>query len=181
MGVEKIELQFCGGSDEGLLEIDFSRQKFGGWKIGEWSPDLNDWSVAELKETLRIKGLPVSGKKTELIERILEMKKLERFWKEPQWGNKYNLQPDFGETVPTDDGRGYTIWLRTGEFAQEWQLLEELVQDWAGEAYPFSGAGEGHSYGMDIEYDLVNMKALIQEWAYEYTVTGKQHDSLQTL
>ena len=181
MGVEKFMLEFRGGSDEGLLEIDFSREKFGGWKIGEWSPDLNDWSVAELKETLRIKGLPVSGKKTELIERILEMKKLERFWKERKWGNRYDLLPDDGEMVATKDDRGYTNWKRIGEFAQDWQRLEQLVEDWADKAYLFNGAGEGHAYGMDIEYDLVNMKTFNQEWAFEYTVTGKQRDSLQTL
>jgi hypothetical protein len=42
--------------------------------------------------------------------------------------------------------------------------LESRIEDWADEAYPYSGAGDGTDYGDDIEYDLVAMTATHQDW-----------------
>jgi len=34
--------------------------------------------------------------------------------------------------------------------------LEKMIEEWAYDAYSYSGAGDGNDYGDDIEYDLVN-------------------------
>jgi hypothetical protein len=41
-------------------------------QVGFHGVDLSSMTVPELKEKLRVKGLPVSGKKSELIERLME-------------------------------------------------------------------------------------------------------------
>jgi hypothetical protein len=42
-------------------------------------------------------------------------------------------------------------------FAQE-------IEDWAWEAYSYSGAGDGSDYGDNITYDLVNGEVSTEEW-----------------
>lgn len=42
--------------------------------------------------------------------------------------------------------------------------LENRIEDWAYDAYSYSGAGDGTDYGDDIEYDLTTMTATHQEW-----------------
>ena len=51
------------------------------------------------------------------------------------------------------------------EINPEWnQELSNQVEEWAWDAYGYSGAGDGSDYGDDITYDLVNKKATSQEW-----------------
>ena len=45
-------------------------------------------------------------------------------------------------------------------------FLNEL-ENWAWEAYSYSGAGDGNDYGDDIVYDLVNKKVTTSEWFTE--------------
>jgi hypothetical protein len=47
--------------------------------------------------------------------------------------------------------------------------LNSDIEEWAWENYSYSGAGDGSSYGDDVEYDLVEKKATISEWWYERT------------
>jgi len=59
-----------------------------------------------------------------------------------------------------DEGHLYVSF--EGEFTSE--DLEFKVVEWANEAYSYSGAGDGTSYGDNITYDLVNKKVSHQEW-----------------
>lgn len=45
--------------------------------------------------------------------------------------------------------------------------LEHEVEDWAWEAYSYSGAGDGSDYGDDIDYNIENNKVTTSNW---YTV-----------
>lgn len=47
--------------------------------------------------------------------------------------------------------------------------LSDEIENWAYDAYDYSGAGDGNDYGDDIEYDLVNHTASSQEWYMERT------------
>lgn len=38
------------------------------------------------------------------------------------------------------------------------------IENWAWDAYCYSGAGDGNDYGDDVEYDLVNKKVSTSEW-----------------
>lgn len=42
--------------------------------------------------------------------------------------------------------------------------LNAEVENWAYDAYDYSGEGDGNKYGDDIEYDLVNHTASSKEW-----------------
>jgi len=42
--------------------------------------------------------------------------------------------------------------------------FEKEIEDWAWEAYQYSGAGDGTDYGDDIVYDLKNGKVSTSEW-----------------
>lgn len=56
--------------------------------------------------------------------------------------------------------------------------LESEVESWAWSVYSYSGAGEGHDYGDDIAYDLVNNKVLISDWAMQPVESEVQESSL---
>ena len=43
------------------------------------------------------------------------------------------------------------------------------IEDWAWNAYSYSGAGEGIDYGDEIVYDLIKKKVRTSEWSYERT------------
>jgi hypothetical protein len=49
--------------------------------------------------------------------------------------------------------------------------LEKMIEEWAYDAYSYSGAGDGSDYGDDIEYDLVNGTVTTSEW-YTSRVEG---------
>lgn len=42
--------------------------------------------------------------------------------------------------------------------------FKNLVEDWAWEAYDYSGAGDGNDYGDNIIYDLKEGKVRTSEW-----------------
>jgi hypothetical protein len=42
--------------------------------------------------------------------------------------------------------------------------LEKEIEDWAFEAFDYSGTGDGSSYGDNIEYDLVAMTVSTSAW-----------------
>lgn len=42
--------------------------------------------------------------------------------------------------------------------------FEKLVEDWAWEAYDYSGAGDGNDYGDNVVYDLKEGKVSTSEW-----------------
>lgn len=42
--------------------------------------------------------------------------------------------------------------------------FEKLVEDWAWEAYDYSGAGDGSDYGDNVVYDLKEGKVSTSEW-----------------
>jgi hypothetical protein len=54
--------------------------------------------------------------------------------------------------------------------------LEADIQEWAFDAYDYSGAGEGNEYGDDIMYDLVKMKASSSSWFTSRVEGTKEND-----
>jgi len=56
-------------------------------------------------------------------------------------------------------------------------FLNEL-ENWAWEAYSYSGAGDGSDYGDDIVYDLVNKKVTTSEWSTERRYDEGEEGSL---
>lgn len=49
--------------------------------------------------------------------------------------------------------------------------LESEIEEWAYEAYDYSGAGDGTEYGDDIVYDLENNTVTTTEWYHERKYT----------
>lgn len=47
------------------------------------------------------------------------------------------------------------------------QEFESEINDWAFDAYDYSGAGDGSEYGDEIEYDLENNKVTTSSWHTE--------------
>lgn len=47
---------------------------------------------------------------------------------------------------------------------EDFENFEGEIEDWAFQAYHYSGAGDGTEYGHDITYDLVNKRVTISEW-----------------
>ena len=54
---------------------------------------------------------------------------------------------------PWEQGRG-----------SEFSALEAEIENWAWDAYCYSGAGDGSEYGDEIIYDLVTKKVATREW-----------------
>jgi hypothetical protein len=52
----------------------------------------------------------------------------------------------------------------TNEQRRELDQFTSDVEEWAYDAYCYNGAGDGNSYGDDIEYDLVEKTATVSEW-----------------
>ena len=51
------------------------------------------------------------------------------------------------------------------DMTPDWnQDLASDIEDWAWDAYSYSGAGDGSDYGDNIEYDLVKGKVSTSEW-----------------
>lgn len=48
----------------------------------------------------------------------------------------------------------------------EGENLNREIEEWANNAYDYSGAGEGYDYGDDICYDLKKNKVFFSEWYY---------------
>ena len=47
--------------------------------------------------------------------------------------------------------------------------FEREVQDWAENAYSYSGAGDGNGYGDDVLYSIVSKTATISSWSMQRT------------
>lgn len=45
--------------------------------------------------------------------------------------------------------------------------FESEINEWAFDAYNYSGAGDGSDYGDDIKYDLVNNKVIVSSWFHQ--------------
>lgn len=57
--------------------------------------------------------------------------------------------------------------------------LKQEIEEWAWEAYSYSGAGDGSDYGDDITYDLVENTVETQEWFTSRDYQGSvDHDLL---
>jgi len=50
---------------------------------------------------------------------------------------------------------------------KDFSELEEEIEDWAWSVYQYGGAGEGHSYGDNITYNLEEKTAAHQAWHME--------------
>lgn len=46
--------------------------------------------------------------------------------------------------------------------------FEDEIEEWAWEAYNYSGAGDGSSYGDSIKYDIVSKTVSHTEWWHAY-------------
>lgn len=61
---------------------------------------------------------------------------------------------------------------RYGDLSEEQRQvitkLEDDIEEWAYDAYGFSGAGDGSRYGDTITYNLVDNTVTNIEWAYVY-------------
>lgn len=64
---------------------------------------------------------------------------------------------------------------------EDTQIFSDTINDWAWNVYSYSGAGEGHSYGDDIEYDLVNKKVTVSEWYYARQEGDTTKDNLEIM
>lgn len=68
--------------------------------------------------------------------------------------------------------------LQNAEGSQDLQLAQE-IEEWAWDAYSYSGAGDGSDYGDDITYDLVENTVETQEWYTSRDYQGSvDHDLL---
>jgi len=67
-----------------------------------------------------------------------------------------------------------------GDFPNNKQLSDFSyeIENWAWEAYSYSGAGDGSDYGDDIVYDLVNKKVTTSEWFTERRYDPGEEGSL---
>lgn len=61
----------------------------------------------------------------------------------------------------SDEGH-LSIYIEPSEAATH--ELFESIQDWAWDAYDYSGAGDGTDYGDNIVYDIKNRKVTTSEW-----------------
>lgn len=62
-----------------------------------------------------------------------------------------------------DEGRLYVRVVSPRNY-KELSGLEKQIENWAWEAYFYSGAGVGTDYGDDITYDLENSKVTTSSW-----------------
>jgi len=57
--------------------------------------------------------------------------------------------------------------------------FEREVQDWADDAYSYSGAGDGNDYGDDVLYDLLKKTATLSSWSMQRTEDLPEIGSLE--
>lgn len=57
--------------------------------------------------------------------------------------------------------------------------LDEDIQEWADDAYGYSGAGDGSAYGDTVIYDLVKMKVTTQEWMMQRKESPEEEGDLE--
>lgn len=71
------------------------------------------------------------------------------------------------------------IELNGADYSESKTLWGE-VEEWAYNAYGYSGAGDGTPYGDDITYDLENNKVETQEWYHAVNYGEQYNDTLET-
>ena len=57
--------------------------------------------------------------------------------------------------------------------------LEQEIEEWAWEAYGYSGAGDGNDYGDDVVYDLLNKTASASSWSMQRTEGDSEDGDLE--
>jgi hypothetical protein len=57
--------------------------------------------------------------------------------------------------------------------------FNRIIEDWAWDAYSYSGAGDGTDYGDDICYDLENGKVTTTEWCMRREQTDWDAEDLE--
>ena len=57
--------------------------------------------------------------------------------------------------------------------------LEQEIEEWAWQAYGYSGAGDGSDYGDDVVYDLVEKTATASSWHMERTEGDSEDAALE--
>ncbi len=59
------------------------------------------------------------------------------------------------------------------------QALCDDIEEWAGEAWQYSGAGDGTGYGDSLVYDLENETVEVSEWFMERKECALQNEKLR--
>ena len=57
--------------------------------------------------------------------------------------------------------------------------LEQEIEEWAWQAYGYSGAGDGSDYGDDVVYDLVEKTATASSWSMQRTEGDSEGAALE--
>ena len=57
--------------------------------------------------------------------------------------------------------------------------LEQEIEEWAWQAYGYSGAGDGSDYGDDVVYDLVEKTATASSWSMQRTEGDSEDAALE--
>ena len=67
----------------------------------------------------------------------------------------------------------------TGAVLRACEDFEREVQDWADNAYSYSGAGDGNDYGDDVLYSIVSKTATISSWHMERTESTPENGDFE--
>ena len=57
--------------------------------------------------------------------------------------------------------------------------FEQEIEEWAWQAYGYSGAGDGSDYGDDVVYDLVEKTATASSWSMQRTEGDSEGAALE--
>ena len=57
--------------------------------------------------------------------------------------------------------------------------FEQEIEEWAWQAYGYSGAGDGNDYGDDVVYDLVEKTATASSWSMQRTEGDSEGAALE--
>ena len=76
---------------------------------------------------------------------------------------------------------GYLDAIVIGEYprAVSAEDFEQEVQDWAENAYSYSGAGDGNGYGDDVLYSIVSKTATISSWYMQRTESAPENGDFE--
>ena len=58
-------------------------------------------------------------------------------------------------------------------------VFEQEIEEWAWQAYGYSGAGDGNDYGDDVVYDLVEKTATASSWSMQRTDGDSEDAALE--
>lgn len=75
---------------------------------------------------------------------------------------------------------GYlSVYVNTQEGFESNAELEQEIEEWAWQAYGYSGAGDGNDYGDDIVYDLLKKTATASSWSMQRTEGDSEDAALE--